>query len=74
MKLSRIGKYWKETPWGTLWAFVIVLMVGAFIGSLLDGHSVTNAIVYGVLIGPGFLAALTLIGLVVSPFLHRADD
>ena len=72
MKLS-LGRFWQETPWGKLWAAAMIVMIGVFIGALLDGFGLGGAIVFGVLCGPGFLALLTIAGAVISFFGLRSD-
>ena len=33
-----------------------------------------STLIWAIIAGPGFLAGVTLIGVAISPFLHRADD
>ena len=51
----------------------MIVMIGAFIGALFDGFGLWEAIVFGVLCGPGFLALLTIAGTVIS-FLGLQSD
>jgi len=54
---------WDEQPWGALWAVTLIVMGGAIFAALFEGWSFSEAVVAGVLIGPGWLAFVTVIGL-----------
>jgi hypothetical protein len=66
MKLTQLPRLWKQTPWGALWGMALVVMIGSFFFTLMDGFSLPEAIVWGVLCGPGFLAITTIVSLLAS--------
>lgn len=64
--MGKLIRAWAETPWGKLWAAALIIMIGAFIGPLLDGFPIRSAAIFGVLCGPGFLAFVTIASLVMA--------
>lgn len=67
------ARLWGKTPWGLLWGTAIVVMIGAFVFALLEGFSLGKAIVWGILCGPGWLAIMTIVALVISFFAPQSD-
>lgn len=65
---SPLSRSWRETPWGMLWGMAIFVMIAAFVLAILDGFSIGKAIVWAILCGPGWLAALSILGLIISFF------
>jgi hypothetical protein len=70
---SALGRLWQETPWGHLWAAAIIVMIGAFLGALVDGFGLGKAVIVGILCGPGFLALLTILGFILSFISPQSD-
>jgi uncharacterized membrane protein YccC len=63
--MGKLSQAWKQTPWGKVWAAALIVMIGAFVGALVDGLSVRSAVIFAVLCGPGFLAFATVASLFI---------
>jgi hypothetical protein len=53
---------WNSTPWGTLWAIAMTIMVMSIAGWLLYGYSLKESLVLGLISGPGWLVCFTIVG------------
>ena len=55
---------WTATPWGALWVFALIMAAGGIVACLVEDRTLGAAIVFGLLIGPGWLAFATVAGLI----------
>ena len=63
------GQLWSETPWGKLWATAVIIMVATTVlGVVFEGVGISKAVTVGLFAGPGWLAVLTLLGLILNAF------
>jgi hypothetical protein len=55
---------WAQTPWNAVWAFALIVGACGIVASLFEGWTLGSSIVFGLLIGPGWLALATCLALV----------
>ena len=65
---------WAQTPWGALWAFALIVAACGIGAGVAEGWTLGASIVFGLLIGPGWLAFATCAGLIYWAFGGRSDQ
>jgi hypothetical protein len=59
---------WTQTPWGTMWAFALIVGACGIVACLVEGWTLGTSVIFGLLIGPGWLAVLTCAALIYWAF------
>jgi hypothetical protein len=70
---EQLWAMWAATPWGVLWAFVLIIAACGIVAGVVEGWTLGASIVFGLLIGPGWLAFATCAGLIYWAFGGRSD-
>jgi hypothetical protein len=73
MQRQDLEALWTAMPWGALWAFALITAAAGIVACLVEGWTFGAAIVFGLLIGPGWLAVATLAGLIRWACAGRTD-
>ena len=74
MQRQDLGTFWAATPWGALWAFGLIVAACGFVACVIEGWTLGASLVFGLLIGPGWLAFATCAGLTYWALGGRIDN
>jgi hypothetical protein len=74
MQRRDLEAFWAATPWGGLWAFALIVAACGFVACFVEGWTLETSIVFGLLIGPGWLAFATCVGLIYWACGGQSDD
>jgi hypothetical protein len=74
MRRPPLSETWDRTNWGTVWAVALTVMVLGSIGAVFDGKPLLDALLFGLVIGPGWLVVITFAGILCWVFGWGYDD
>ncbi len=63
MRRPPLSEVWGSTNWGDGWAIALTVMVLGSIGALIEGWPLSHSVIFGLLVGPGWLVVVTVVGL-----------